>query len=62
MRILAMMIFLITLISSGEVLAQSLNEMICENVGPSISRCSNKEVICYVRNNGGVFCKFKEKK
>lgn len=57
-----MMTLLITLISSGEVLAQSANKMICENVGPSITRCSNKEVICYVRNNGGVFCKFKEKK
>jgi hypothetical protein len=62
MKKLAMMTSLITLISSGKLLAQSADKMICENIGPSITRCSNKEVICYVRNNGGIFCKFKEKK
>lgn len=64
MKNLAMMIFLtiLTISCSGKVSAKSVYGLSCENVGPSITRCSNKEVICYVRNNGGVFCKFKVQK
>lgn len=62
MRTIATMMLLTTLISSGEVFAQSINKLTCENVGPSILRCFNKEVVCYVRNNGGIFCNFKGKK
>jgi hypothetical protein len=42
---------------------RSQHYMMCVNVAYNLTRCENKEVICYYNYyEGGISCKFKEKK
>lgn len=42
-------------------LQMSCEKLISELTGPTVYRCENEEVVCYVDGwHGGVSCKFKE--
>lgn len=57
------LILMILLIGSSNLIAEEKGEydMTCNWVKERMSRCENKEVICYRFNGESMQCKFKDK-
>jgi hypothetical protein len=61
MRMLLLLLLLLTvgMRCSNEVKARPTMELSCSNVGSSLYRCENSEVVCYSYYSTGLQCKWK---